>query len=258
MMPNHYYQLATYAALALTSQLMACALYAPMHAATPAIRARGEAEITGLLHLNSRLEGAVTYSPLNHLLVRAAGSLRSDAADTTYLRVRQYEAAVGGYWTLSERWVAGTLVGYGQGHNERGFRQAYLLGPASADQFSQYDFRYHKVFVEAYALYQHKASVGMALRLTNVFIDELRNRGTNVGPGGSLLRLEPLAIGRTGPFHGPFSYLQGQVAAGFSLPLDSYKYNDVDTRNVRQGNVLVSLGLVFYPHRLFGKGQAQF
>ena len=85
-----------------------------MHAATPAIRTRGEAEVTGLLHLNSRLEGAMTYSPLNHVLVRVAGSLRSDAADTAYFRVRQYEVAVGGYWTPNERWVMGALAGYGQ------------------------------------------------------------------------------------------------------------------------------------------------
>ncbi|MCI1189422.1 hypothetical protein MON38_18520 [Hymenobacter sp. DH14] len=221
-----------------------------MHCAAPSIRAKGEAEVSAILHVNTRVEGAVAYSPLSHVLVRAAGSLKKDQNDSIYFRVKQFEAAVGGYWPLREYWVVGALVGGGAGHNQRGFRDVGLFGSSSVVTYRQYDGQYRKIFGEAYAMYQRRiGSVGVASRLTQVHFDELSDRGIALGPA-STLRLEPMVFGRMGPYAGRFNCLQFQVAAGLSVDCSSRRATDYSTRNVFDNSLFVSFGAVFYPHRL--------
>ncbi|GAB3731359.1 hypothetical protein GCM10027594_13320 [Hymenobacter agri] len=222
-----------------------------MHCAAPGIRTKGEAEVSAILHINSRVEGAVAYSPLNHVLVRAAGSLKQDPADSTYFRVKQFEAAVGGYWPLREYWVVGALAGGGAGHNQRGYREPGLLGVSAVVVYRQYDGQYHKLFGEAYGLYQRRvASVGVAARLTQVYFDELSDRGVALKPA-TTLQLEPMVLGRVSPYAGRFNCLQLQVAAGLSVDCNGRRVSDYSTHNVSDNSLFVSVGAVFYPHRLF-------
>lgn len=69
-----------------------CAVYMPIQCAAPQITDKNQTELTGSNYFNSRLEGAVAYSPVRHLLVRAVYSgllANSKSTDsTTYYQGR--------------------------------------------------------------------------------------------------------------------------------------------------------------------------
>ncbi|MGI4821247.1 MAG: hypothetical protein ACRYFV_08550 [Janthinobacterium lividum] len=94
--------------------LSGCALYRPMQCAAPALYERGQVELAGSAYFNKRLNGAVNYSPPHHELERAAIDGKADRDDSTYVRSRQYELAVGTYWQLGKQIVLGGLLGAGQ------------------------------------------------------------------------------------------------------------------------------------------------
>jgi hypothetical protein len=90
--------------------LSSCTVYAPMQCTAPNVHDQSEMEVAATVHANLKLEGAITYSPMKHMLVRAAGGFRNGFSDdtsisNTYFRVRQYELAAGGYWCPTERLV---------------------------------------------------------------------------------------------------------------------------------------------------------
>ena len=235
--------------------LGSCTVYAPTQCAAPNIRDRGELEVAATLHANTKLEGALTYSPIKHVLVRAAGGFRNGfSGDTstsnTYFRVRQYEVAAGGYWCPTERLVLGGLGGYGQAHNQRGFVEN---GLAYDNPFRNYDARYHTIFGEAFAVFQGRyVGAGGALRLTGVQFDQLTNRGNPIGPE-SMLRAEPMGFVRFDPTAKAGHFLQLQVAAGLSWTADNGLRGDSNAENVRDANLRVAASLLLYPHQLWRK-----
>lgn len=251
------YLLLILAALGLGS----CTVYAPMQCAAPNIRDRGEVEVAATLNANFRAEGAITYSPVKHVLVRAAGGFRNgfpndNNTDTTFFRIRQYEVAAGGYWCPQPHLVMGILGGYGQAHNRRGFVSSNsLFGPDIPidERWRIYDAHYHSIFGEGFAVFQGRIlGGGGALRITDVQFDELTNRGIPVGPG-SMLRAEPMGFIRFNPTSSANSFLQFQVTCGASWTSDNGRQGDVHVENIREGNLKVAVSLLFYPHQLWRK-----
>lgn len=53
--------------------LSGCSVYMPLQPAAPVIREKGEAEVVGGAYLSGRLEASASYSPVKHVVVRAAG-----------------------------------------------------------------------------------------------------------------------------------------------------------------------------------------
>ncbi|UOQ76019.1 hypothetical protein MUN84_15540 [Hymenobacter sp. 5516J-16] len=82
-------------------------MYAPLQPSAPLVHKKGEAEVAASAYLTGRLEGSAAYSPAKHLIVRAAGGLRSDGSDSTYFRIRQLEAGIGTYRYIDEQWLLG-------------------------------------------------------------------------------------------------------------------------------------------------------
>lgn len=249
--------LLAFAALSLGS----CTVYAPMQCAAPNIRSQGEVEVAATLNANFRAEGAVTYSPVKHVLVRAAGGFRNgfpddNNTDTTFFRVRQYEVAAGGYWCPQPRLTVGVLGGYGQAHNRRGFVSSRgWFGPDLTidERWRIYDARYYTIFGEGFATFQGRIlGGGGALRITDVQFDELTNRDIPVGLG-SMLRVEPMGFFRINPTAKAGNFLQMQVASGFSWTADNGRRGDVHIENVREPNFRVAVSLLFYPHQLWRK-----
>ena len=99
-------------ALLLGQLLAGCAVYMPIQCAAPQITDQYQAEISGSTYLNGRYELAGTYSPVRHLLVRAAYSNLPDRTDSTYYRGQQYELAAGTcHWARSGWWVGWAASG---------------------------------------------------------------------------------------------------------------------------------------------------
>jgi len=241
--------------------LGSCTVYTPMKCAAPNIRDRGEVEVAATLNANFRAEGAVTYSPVKHVLVRAAGGFRNglpddNATDTTFFRVRQFELAAGGYYCPTNRLVIGGLGGYGRAHNRRGFIDSDgLLGPRTSidERWRVYDARYYTIFGEFFAVFQGRImGGGGALRVTDVQFDALTNRGLPVGLS-SMLRVEPMGFLRINPTADAGNFLQIQVAGGASWTSDNGRLGDTYAENTREGNLQLSVSLLFYPHQLWRK-----
>jgi hypothetical protein len=235
-----------------TLALGSCTVYSPMQCAAPALRDKGEVEVSATLHANTRMEGSVAYSPIKHGLVRVAGSFKNARYDTTYFRVRQFEVAAGGYLTPTEYWTLGGLAGYGQAHNQRGFLETSgLFGPALEDRARRYDANYHTVFGEAFATYQRrKLGGGMAVRLTNVQFDQLTDRGTPFGPA-AMTRLEPMLFMRLGPYDNKADFIKFQLSFGLSVATNGSPSDDIDTRNIRETTPRLAASVMLYPHRLW-------
>ena len=171
--------------------LAGCAVYMPMQCAAPAVHGRGQAELTGSFYLNRRLEFGANYSPLRHLVVRAAGGGLGDKADSSYYRGSQYEVALGTYWPLGRRVLAGALGGFGQAHGEARYKDGGFLLTRPTQY--QLDARYNKLFGEAYGTVRLGAAVslGLAYRLTRVQFTHLTDLGKPVSVG-HMLRSEPM------------------------------------------------------------------
>ncbi|MGI4884100.1 MAG: hypothetical protein ACRYFR_03980 [Janthinobacterium lividum] len=171
--------------------LASCAVYMPMQCAAPAVQNKGQAELTGSFYVNRRLEFGANYSPVRHLLVRAAGGGMGDKADSSYYRGTQYEVAVGTYWPLGKRVLVGALSGYGQAHSEARYKYSNFLF-AHPTQY-QIDARFNKLFGEAYTTVRlgSAVSLGLAYRLTRVQFTSLTDLGGPVNVD-HMLRSEPM------------------------------------------------------------------
>ncbi|TGE23408.1 hypothetical protein [Hymenobacter metallicola] len=242
--------------LLLTLGLSGCSVYAPMLPATPQLRDKGQAEVQATSFLNGRWEGAGTYSPVKHMLVRAAGGFKTDSQDTTYFRVRQYEVGLGGYYPISNHFLISGLGGYGQAVSNRGYVQPQLFTGESYNV--DFKARYHKYFGEVSALYYNSwVSTGLALRMSQIRFDRLTYNGEPL-PLQHMTRVEPMLFARFGAEEGALRWLQVQTSAGITTvpgnepnpnSLDPYEF---EYSRIREGRIFLALSLVFYPH-LLGK-----
>ncbi|HET9504720.1 MAG TPA: hypothetical protein VFO93_14350 [Hymenobacter sp.] len=242
-----------------------CSVYTPMLGAAPDIKAKGELEATAAWSLTNRLDVGATYSPVRHLLVRAAASTKGGGHSaapndsSSYSQTAQYELAVGTYWPLGQHWLVGGLAGFGQAH-----AQARYDDDGNARLFSfrnptqhQFDARYHKYSAEVYAGYQPSArvSLGLAYRVVQVRLTDVTDLGVPV-QAGPVLRGEPMLFVRLGPPAGPRPW-QMQLAVGSS---STFGYNERPAadradpaRQFKLGRGYLSVGVAFYPHVLWRK-----
>lgn len=265
---KHFFSVSLHVALVFGSLFFGgCAVYVPMQCAAPDIRQKGEAEVALSWSLTNRYELGATYSPANHLLVRAATSAKispPDFADTTatYAQNNQYELAIGTYWPLGARGVAGGLVGFGQAHAEAQYVEdgnTFLrFGNRSLFQH-RFDAIYAKYSGEAYIIGSagNYVNLGLAYRFVHLRLTDVTDRGIIVN-SAPIARSEPMLFVRILP-GGLQRGLQLQVACGVSIPhhYDSRAAtNQPDpARQFKLPRTYLSLGLSLYPHVFWRRKQ---
>lgn len=245
--------------------LTSCVVYMPMQCAAPQITDKQQGEVTLSTYLNGRADIAGTYSPLPHLLVRAAYSnLRDDAkrGDSTYYRGHQYDLGVGTYWRLGDQWLVGALGGFGQAQGAAAYtKTGFLFGYPTRYEF---DTRYNKVFGEAYGVFQatNAVSFGAAYRVTQVNFTHLTNLGAPVDLS-SMTRSEPMIFIRIRLGNGPTEDRPMQLQAAWGAS-DTFGYPPPKGTNVtyapgvselKQGRSYTTIGITVFPHCLFRKAQ---
>ena len=196
MMQRLLTKLRLWPALLLGLGLAGCAVYMPMQCAAPTVHDKNQLELSGGFYFNKRLEFGANYSPVRHLLVRAAGGGMGDRADSSYYRGSQYEVALGTYWPIGKRVLVGALGGFGRAHGEARYKDSNVF--LSRPMQYQFDARYNKSFGEAYGTVQISpaVSLGMAYRLTQVQFTSLTDLGHPVNVD-HMLRSEPMFFMRS-------------------------------------------------------------
>jgi hypothetical protein len=242
---------------ALSQLLAGCAVYMPIQCAAPQIKGKQEVELTGSTYLNGRYEAAAAYSPVRHLLVRAAhSSLPGNRGDTaTYYRGRQYElaAAPTGRWAPNFWWAGWRFWA--------GPQQAKYLNDGGIISFGPsvrhiFDARYNKLFGEVYGSFQASETIsfGVAYRVTQVHFTSLTDVGVPVGLR-NMTRSEPMFFFRTRLGHGPADSrpFQLQMTWGTS---DTFGYRPGDNSRSSSPNQLqkprnyLTIGATLFPHCL--------
>jgi hypothetical protein len=217
------------------------------------LRDKGQAEVVGSVFLAKRLEGSIAYSPMRHVLVRAAGGLRPGKPDSTrrYFRLQQFEASAGTYWPLSAQWLVGGLGGYGRGNSSRRFEEDRFESLVDTITPYHYEARFRKLFGEVFAAYEgERTTMGVTYRLSRVWFPTLTNNGLPINLK-RMTRNEPMFFVRYWDREGVFPWAQLQLAVSMSWSTD-YTKKDVHKKtssHLKEPQVLTSLGLVIYPHR---------
>jgi hypothetical protein len=256
-----------YAVLGLGALLLGgCSVYAPMLGAAPEIRAKGELEATAAWSLTNRFDVGATYSPVRHLLVRAAASTKGGGRtaapndSSSYSQVNQYELAVGTYWPLGEHWLVGGLAGFGQTHAEARYTDDGTVRIFSFRDPAPhlFDAHYRKYSGEAYVTYQPTPalSLGLSYRVVQVRLTDVTDFGVPVR-AAPVLRGEPMFFLRVRPSLSELFQLQ--MAVGGS---STFGYNELTAadrtdpaRQFKLGRGYLSVGVAFYPHMLWRKKQ---
>lgn len=238
--------------LALLPLAAGCAVYRPMQCAAPAIREQGQVELAGSCYFNTRLHGAINYSPVRHLLVRAALDSKADSDDSTYARSLQYELAAGTYWPLSDEVVVGALAGAGQASSHVRYQAPGIFFPST--QYA-YEARYTKVFGEVYGTVQLGLDThfGAAYRFTHVSFNTLTNLGQPLGLT-SMLRGEPMFFLRRAFGNSPSGDqpLYVQFGVGATTPLGSRREPFYTPEaNLLDSRVYFTFGVGFFPSMLW-------
>jgi hypothetical protein len=244
--------------------LPSCVVYMPMQCAAPQITDKKQGEVTASSYLNGRYDLAASYSPVRHLLVRAAYSnLRDNTKDSTYYRGHQYEFGVGSYWQPGSRWLVGGLGGFGQAQGAAAYtRTGFLFGYPTRYEF---DTRYNKWFGEAYGVFQatRVVSFGAAYRVTQVNFTRLTNLGGPVDLS-RMTRSEPMLFLRVRLGNGPLEDRPVQLQAawgasatfGYPPPKGSSVVYGPGISDLKQGRSYSTIGITIFPHCLFHKAQA--
>ena len=241
-----------------------CSVYVPMLGAAPDIRQKGELEVSGAWSLTNRVDASITYSPLNHLLVRAATSSKggghSLANDSSsFAQTNQYELGVGTYWPLSKQWLVGGLVSFGQAHSEArytddGDLDLTIFGRREPIRH-EFDAIYAKYSAEAYGTWQasERVSLGLSYRLVQLRLTDVTDRYVPV-TASPILRYEPMFFVRVRPGEGVVQ-LQGALGTSAAFGYDKRRALDEDdpARQFKLGYGYASLGIAFYPHLLWRK-----
>ena len=247
----------------LLSQLLAgCAVYMPIQCAAPQITDQHQTELTGSSYLNNRYEVAGAYSPVRHLLVRAAYSRLNDRSDSTYYRGHQYELAAGTYWPLGTQWLVGGLGGFGQARSEaryQGSGSLISIGPRPIQHV--FDAYYNKLFGEAYGIFQASETIsfGAAYRITRVSFTSLTDAGAPVNLS-SMVRSEPMVFFRVRLGDGPTATrsIQLQAALGTSRSFGydpSFSAPSSADYQLQQSRAYTTIGISVFPHCLFRQAQ---
>ena len=242
------------------SLLSACTVYVPLQGAAPDIRRRGEVEAVGSWSLSNRFDAAATYSPLPHVLLRAAASSKNGGypgRDSTYRLSSQYELGLGTYWPLGQDWLVGGLVSYGRAHAQARYIDDGDFRLFRRSNFVQHelDARYQLLSAQGYVSLQAapRASFGLALRLAQLRLTELTERG-QPAPLATFWQAEPMLFVRLRPAQAP-ELVQFQLALGTSAS-PGYNSRRLDDRadplrQFRLGSSYISVSALLYPHVLW-------
>ena len=242
--------------------LPSCVVYMPMQCAAPQITDKNQVEVTGSSFLNGRFDVAGTYSPVNHLLVRAAYSAAcSDTAGKKdYSRGDQYDLGVGTYWRVGNKWLVGALGGFGTAQSQVAYTSGGFLSRVSQ---SKYDLHYNKHFGEIYGTYRasNLFSTGVAFRVTQVNFTRLTLDHQPVELTG-MTRMEPMGFVRLRVGKGSFEErpVQFQVAIGASgtagfneKDVSSYGHLPEGVYALKQTRNYATISVTLFPHCLFRK-----
>lgn len=252
----------------------ACSVYTPLHTPAPLIDGPQQVELSGGLSTPGYLQGAVTYSPLRHVLLRAAYGSGHNDDDTVSLgtvrqasifRTRQLEAALGTYWRPGPAVLLGGFAGYGRGTGEHwylkrsGIRGALLqLGPDSVWTY-QYAAHYQRLFADAYVRWFNEdefLSMGFAYHVEHVRFSRYANADVPTGPQ-QLWRHEPMFFVRLGynSANGLEDLVHGQFALGYSFSpgftMPRERAGNRDATEVRKPLPSFTLSLILRPHVLW-------
>lgn len=227
--------------------LTGCSVYAPLQPGAPLVHEKGEAEVVGSGYLSGRVEGSAAYSPARHVVVRAAGGLRS-FGDSSNFRIRQAEIGAGTYRYLREQWLVGGMAGAGFGRSQRRYRNDFENIFQDSLLTNKYAARFHTLFAEAYIANDAGwTTFGLSCRLSQVRFTSLTNRNEPI-PLRRMTRLEPMLFMRFGG-QGRLPWLQGQLATSLSFAADGRTQSPNQAiRDTKEGRLFTSFGLVVYPH----------
>lgn len=242
--------------------LPSCVVYMPMQCAAPQITAKNQSEVTVSSYLNGRFDIAGTYSPVQHLLVRAAYSgLSADTVrNNEYYCGQQYDLGLGTYWRMGDKGLVGALGGFGKAQTQTAYSSSGFLSRVTQ---SRYDLRYNKLFGEIYGTFQANNffSTGGACRVTQLNFSTLTydNKPMELK---AMTRIEPMGFVRLRVGKGSFEdrAVQFQVAIGAS---STAGYNENDRNvilpdgvyNLKQSRYYTTVGVTLFPHCLFRKPQ---
>ncbi|HEX8657171.1 MAG TPA: hypothetical protein VF690_06545 [Hymenobacter sp.] len=230
----------------------------PIQCAAPQIKNNQEAELTGSTYLNGRYEVAATYSPVRHLLVRAAySSLPTGGGDTAnYYRGRQYELAAGTYWPLGANFLVGGLGGFGQVRSQAKYKNDGGIIFFGSPVRHVFDAHYNKLFGEVYGSFQASETIsfGAAYRVTQVHFTSLTDVGVPVALR-NMTRSEPMLFFRTRIGRGPADSrpFQLQMTWGTS---DTFGYRLGDNsasgslNQLQKSRNYLTIGATLFPHCL--------
>ena len=233
---------------------MGCTIYTPLQPPAPDIRAKGELEASAGARLSTHVEGAATYSPLNHLLVRVAGcgTPLPPAGPTVQFAMAQAEGSLGTYWPLGPRWTAGGFAGLGVGRS----RLRYPQSSYTDDYRARFRRPYGEVYLHWYV--SPYVALGSVYRLNQVRYHTFTNAGlpTNVR---TVVRSEPLVFVRIGDDrqqeNGAFL---GQVSIGLSQAhgprqrlFQADNLTDPPLYQAKLSTFYTTLSLVIHPHLLW-------
>lgn len=233
-----------------------CTVYAPMQPTMPLVAAAGQAEATGNIQPNGRVEASVAYSPATHLLLTAGGTACPKLGTDYFLVTRQYEVGAGGYTALgSSGWLLSGLGGYGQAASTRGYKDVgvIIFGPT----YSEYNARYSKLFAQAgVAKIRHRGSFGFTYRLTQVHFASLTDTRYGELPLPRMARHEILFFARRA--WGDSKHWESMATVGMSVSgtpriPDDPTYSSNGTAEYEANRNLLpafygSLGVVYHPH----------
>ncbi|MBX0292300.1 hypothetical protein K3G63_17765 [Hymenobacter sp. HSC-4F20] len=224
--------------------LPGCIVYAPTSPAVPMVENKGEAEVSGSVQLNGRLEARGVYSPLHHVLIGAGSSFCPRLSADNYFRVRQVEALLGGYTTLKKKLLLSGLAGTGVASTNRKFDQ--ILGGSQ-----QYQARYTTWFGQGGLGWQfdNGSSISLGYRLTSVQFRQLRDEALDL-PLQRMSRHEILLNLRHNPGWG--AQWQTQTSVGLSSGRRPGDGADDDptafgVQYTQLPTLLVNVGLVWQP-----------
>ncbi|GAA4372242.1 hypothetical protein [Hymenobacter koreensis] len=230
------------------------------------IRAQGEAEYTGTIHANGRLEGSAVYSPLPHVLVNGAATFRPKIGDTTYTATRQWEAGAGTYWALGQHLIVTGMAGVGQANSRRGFLELPGIFSNAGVSLTDYQARYNKVYGQLGLHYDFRGgSIGANYRLTHLQFQSFTYRNSELQMHlpvsmPRMLRHEPMLYGRIDLDRArPRRWqLQGSVGLSYSQGPEQKGEERIfqqEINRTRMPLISTSVGVVFRPDWLRGESK---
>ncbi|WP_375437870.1 hypothetical protein [uncultured Hymenobacter sp.] len=154
-----------------------CTVYVPMQSTMPLIKRQGQFEVAASVHPSISVETSGAYSPLPHVVLTGAGQIGFNPDKDYYVRNRQGELGMGGYWNIGENWLLNATAG---GDYATTDRQDGLLGGEHKRG------RYSKVFGQLGTAYELPFNTySLTYRVEHVSFSKLIRSGRLVPNFGS-------------------------------------------------------------------------